>query len=110
MLSEDLLLEEAHKKGKIETVDPFITNTVFAEIPTKLPSGSYLARFEVKNDGDVKLSGEVNLSVLPYGTLQTAGFGFLGLSIAHKLSIIIPVLFFIFAPVLIFIRSKKRRR
>lgn len=108
--SGNVLLEEAHKKGKIETVNPFMTETVYAEIPTKLPSGSYLARFEIKNDDDVKLSGEVNLSVLPYGTLQTAGFGFLGLSIAHKLSIIIPVLFFICAPVLIFLRSRKRRR
>lgn len=108
--SGNVLLEEAHKKGKIETVKPFMTETIFAEIPTKLPSGSYLARFEIKNEEDIKLSGEVNLSILPYGTLQAAGFGFLGLSIAHKLSIIIPILFFIFAPVLIFLRSKKRRR
>lgn len=108
--SGNVLLEEAHKKGKIETVNPFMTETVYAEIPTKLPSGSYLARFEIKNDDDVKLSGEVNLSVLPYGTLQAAGFGFLGLSIAHKLSIVIPALFFICVPVLIFFRSRKRTR
>lgn len=108
--SGNVLLEETHKKGKIKTIDPFITDTIFAEIPTKLPSGSYLARFEIKNGDDVKLNGEVNLSILPYGTLQTAGFGFLGLSIAHKLSIIIPVVFFISVPVLIFIRSKRRRR
>ncbi len=108
--SGNVLLEETHKKGKIKTIDPFITDTIFAEIPTKLPSGSYLARFEIKNGDDIKLNGEVNLSILPYGTLQTAGFGFLGLSIAHKLSIIIPVVFFISVPVLIFIRSKRRRR
>lgn len=105
----NVLLEETHKKGKIETVDPFMTKTVFAELPTRLPSGSYLARFEVMNDKDVKLSGEVNLSVLPYGTLQTAGFGFLGLSLAHKLSIIIPVVFVLLIPFIIFLRTRRRR-
>jgi hypothetical protein len=107
--SGNVLLEEAHKKGKIDTVDPFMTETVYAELPTKLPTGSYLARFEIMNENDVKLSGEVNLSVLPYGTLQTAGFGFLGLSLAHKLSIIIPILFVLCVPVLIFVRTRRRK-
>lgn len=108
--SGNVLLEEAHRKGKIEQVEPFATKSVIAELPTKLPSGSYLARFEIMNGDDVKLSGEVNLSVLPYGTLQTAGFGFLGLSLAHKLSVIVPILFFITIPLAILIRAKRRRR
>lgn len=108
--SGNVLLEETHKKGKIEQVEPFATKSVIAELPTKLPSGSYLARFEIKNGDDVKLAGEVNLSVLPYGTLQTAGFGFLGLSLAHKLSVIVPILFFITIPLAIFLRAKRRRR
>jgi hypothetical protein len=107
--SGNVLLEEAHKKGKIETIDPFITKTVYAEIPTKLPSGSYLARFEIKNGDDVKLSGEVSLSVLPYGTLQAAGFGFTGLSVPHKLSIVLPIIFFITIPITIFVRARRRR-
>ena len=106
----NILLEETHKKGKIAKVKPFQTETVFAELPTKLPSGSYLARFEILNDTDVKLSGEVNLSILPYGTLQTAGFGFLGLSLAHQLSVIIPVLFIFSVPFIIYIRTRRRRR
>jgi len=108
--SGNILLEETHKKGKIAKVKPFQTETVFAELPTKLPSGSYLARFEILNDTDVKLSGEVNLSILPYGTLQTAGFGFLGLSLAHQLSVIIPVLFIFSVPFIIYIRTRRRRR
>jgi hypothetical protein len=107
--SGTVLLEETHKKGRIDTVDPFKTETVFAELPTKLPAGSYLARFEIENDDEVKLSGEVNLSVLPYGTLQAAGFGFLGLSLAHKLSVILPVLFVFTAFILIFMRVRRRR-
>jgi hypothetical protein len=106
--SGNVLLEETHKKGKIQAVDPFKIETVYAEVPTRLPSGSYLARFEILNGKDVKLSGEVNLSVLPYGTLQTAGFGFLGLSLAHKLSIILPILTVLVISFLIFLRIRKR--
>lgn len=105
----NVLLEETHKIGKIQTVNPFATETVYAELPTRIPSGSYLARFEIMNGDDSKLSGEVNLSVLPFGTLQTAGFGFLGLSLAHKLSIILPILFVLAVPFLIFIRSRRRK-
>jgi len=106
----NVLLEETRKKGKIKTVDPFKIETVFAQIPTRLPAGSYLARFEILNDNDVKLSGEVNLSILPYGTLQVAGFGFLGLSLVHKLSVIIPVLFIFVMSFLIFLRARKRKK
>jgi hypothetical protein len=108
--SGNVLLEETHKKGKITEVAPFHTDTVFAELPTKLPAGSYLARFEIKNDNDVKLSGEVNLSILPYGTLQAAGFGFLGLSLAHQLSLILPVLFVSIATLVIVVRTRRRRK
>ena len=104
----NVLLEETHKKGKITDIAPFKTDTVFAELPTKLPAGSYLARFEVYNDKEVKLNGEVNVSILPYGTLQTAGFGFLGLSLAHKLSVIIPIAVFFVLCILIFIRIRRR--
>lgn len=107
--SGNVLLEETRKKGKIDTVEPFNIGTVFAEIPTRLPAGNYLVRFEIKNEDEVKLSGEVNLSILPYGTLQAAGFGFLGLSLVHKLSIIIPILFVFLSCILIFLRIKRRR-
>lgn len=105
----NVLLEETHKKGKITAVDPFSTETVFAELPTRLPSGSYIARFEIKNDEEVKLSGEVNLNVLKYGTLDAAGFGFLGLSLAHKLSIILPILAFFALCTIVFVRVRRRK-
>ena len=107
--SGTVLLEETHKKGKIEKVDPFLTKTIYAELPTKLPSGSYLARFEIKNADDVKLTGEVNLSVLPFGTLESPGFGFLGLSLVHKLSLIVPVLVIVGFSALVFMRIRRRR-
>lgn len=107
--SGNVLLEETHKKRHSNEVQPFETETIYAELPTKLPNGSYLARFEILNGDDVKLDGEVNLSILPYGTLQTAGFGFTGLSLPHKLSVIIPILFIFFAFITIFVRTRRQR-
>jgi hypothetical protein len=102
------LLEEIHKKGNIKKVNPFMTETVFAEIPTKLPAGSYLARFEILNKDEIKMNGEVNVSILPYGTLQTAGFGFIGLSFIHKLSVIVPIFVLFSSIILIFIRVRRK--
>jgi len=104
-----VLLEETHNKGNIQKIDPFLTKTVFAELPTRLPSGSYLARFEIMNGDEMKFGGEVNLSVLPYGTLPEDGFGFTGLSLSHKLSIIVPILFILIAASLIFYRLRRKR-
>lgn len=108
--SGNVLLEETHQKGNVQEVDPFMTETVFAELPTRLPQGSYLARFEIKNDDEVKLSGEVNVSILPYGTLQAAGFGFSGLSLPHKLSVIVPILFALLVVLFIMVRVIRARR
>ena len=86
-----VLLEETVHKGKIDTVKPYATTEVFAEIPTRLPAGSYIARYRILNDDEVKQEGEINISILKYGTLQEAGFGFSGLSIPHKISIVLPI-------------------
>jgi hypothetical protein len=90
-----VLLEDTKNLGKIEKVAPYATGEVTAEVPTRLPSGTYIARYQIFNDADVKQEGEVNVNILPYGTLQLAGFGFIGLSIAHQISIILPILAFI---------------
>lgn len=105
----NVLLEDTRQKGKIDTVKPFAKETIFAEIPTRLPRGSYLARFEIYNDDEVKHTGEVNVNILPYGTLQAAGFGFSGLSLPHKLSVIVPVLSLVLLIVLFFFRSYQSR-
>ncbi|MAZ30315.1 hypothetical protein CL655_03465 [bacterium] len=86
------LLEETHHRNRIVRVQPFATEDVVAEIPTRLPAGSYLARYSIYNQDDIKQEGELTLNILPYGTLQTAGYGFAGLSLPHKVSIILPIL------------------
>ncbi len=86
-----VLLEETRHKGKLDKIAPYLTGDITAELPTRLPPGSYMARYSIYNGDEIKQEGELNLSVLPAGTLQTAGFGFGGLSVPHKLSLLLPL-------------------
>lgn len=104
-----VLLEETSHINKITKVAPYATEEILAEIPTRLPAGSYLARYKIYNGDTVKQEGDTSLSILPYGTLQTAGFGFSGLSLPHKISILLPV-FAILIIVLYFIYNRRLRR
>lgn len=85
------LLEETNNLGRIDTVPPYGTENVTAEIPTRLPAGTYVARYKIFNEDEVVQEGDLSLNILPAGTLQQAGFGFLGLSMAHKVSILLPI-------------------
>lgn len=86
-----VLLEETTHVGRIDTVQPYGTETITAELPTRLPAGSYVARYAIYNDDEMKQEGDLSLNILPEGTLQTAGFGFIGLSLAHKISVLLPI-------------------
>jgi uncharacterized membrane protein len=108
--SGTVLLEETHDKGKIEKINPYETKEVTASIPTRLPAGAYLARYTIKNEDDIKHEGELSLNILPYGTLQTAGFGFTGLSAMHKISVILPILALIALILLLAHTYRERRR
>lgn len=106
-----VLLEETKNIGRVPKIKPYATETVGAEIPTRLPAGSYVARYKVYNDDEVKQEGDLSLSVVPYGTLQSAGFGFAGLSLAHKISILLPIFSIIIAILyIIHIRRSRKRR
>jgi hypothetical protein len=105
----NIALEETKNKGKIPKVKPYATEEIVAELPTRLPAGTYIARYQIFNDDEVKQEGEVNMNVLPYGTLQVAGFGFLGLSMAHQVSVILPILA-ILAMIIFFIHSRRSRK
>lgn len=108
--SGQVLLEETTNINKITTVAPYATAEVIADIPTRLPVGNYMARYRVYNDDEVKQEGEVNLSILRYGTLQQAGFGFSGLSVPHKLSILLPVFALLIVILLFFYNRRFGRR
>jgi len=105
----NVLLEETKHKGKITKVAPYATQEVFAELPTRLPAGTYIARYQIFNGEEIKQEGEVNLNVLPYGTLQVAGFGFIGLSLAHQISVVLPILAFL-ALCIFIIHSRRSRK
>ncbi|MFT5037271.1 MAG: hypothetical protein ACI9VM_000850 [Candidatus Azotimanducaceae bacterium] len=94
--SGTVLLEEIEHTNRIRKIKPYATEEVLAELPTRLPAGSYLARYQIFNDEEIKQEGELTLSILPYGTLQTAGYGFFGLSLPHKISVLLPLSTIIF--------------
>jgi hypothetical protein len=104
-----VLLEETKHIGKIDKIKPFATETVVAEIPTRLPAGSYVARYKIYNGDEMKQEGDLSLTILPYGTLQLAGFGFIGLSLAHKISILLPI-FSVLIAILYIIHIRRSRK
>ncbi len=104
-----VLLEDTKNKGSVRKIKPYATEEVVANIPTRLPAGAYLARYKVYNGDEVKQEGEVSMNVLPYGTLQTAGFGFGGLSLPHKISVLLPI-FGLLILILMLIQSRRQRR
>lgn len=101
-----VLLEETKNKNRIREIAPYATDEVTAEIPTRLPAGNYIVRFKIFNGEEVKQEGEMSLSILPYGTLQQAGFGFEGLSLSHKISVLLPI-FAVAIMVLYFVYTRR---
>lgn len=104
------LLEEVHKKGKLTRIAPYATEEIIADIPSHLQAGSYRARYTIFNGDEIKHEGELTLNILQFGTLQTAGFGFLGLSFAHKISILLPLLALLALILLLAHTYRERRR
>ncbi len=108
--SGQVLLEETEHTNRITKINPFDQATVIAELPTHLPRGTYLARYQIFNGDEIKQEGELNMNILPYGTLQAAGYGFMGLSLAHKLSVLVPVFVVLVSIILILVRSTRRSK
>lgn len=105
-----VLLEETHKTGRLTKIAPYITQEIVANLPTKLPPGSYMARYSIKNGDEIKQEGELNLSILAYGTLQTAGYGFSGLSVPHKISILLPIFAVMILVLYVLYNRRERKR
>lgn len=103
------LLEETEHTGSITKIAPYATEEVVAALPTRLPEGSYIARYAIYNGDEIKQEGELNLSILPYGTLQASGYGFMGLSIAHKISVLLPI-FVVMIAILFVIHNRRSRK
>lgn len=106
-----VLLEETENIGAVDEIAPYATQNVIAEIPTRLPAGSYVARYRIFNNDDIKQEGDISLNIKQYGELQAAGFGFVGLSLAHKISVLLPLFAFVIAAIYIWhMRRNKKKR
>lgn len=104
-----VLLEETDNTGRLPKVKPYAVEDMTAYLPTRLPAGTYIARYDILNDEQVKQSGELTISIMPYGTLQKAGYGFIGLSLAHKTSILLPI-FTVLIVILYIIYARRQSR
>ena len=73
------VLETETNSNHLDSIDPFQSKQVVAEVPTYLPRGSYRVFYQIygRDDEDVIGQGTLDLSVLPPGTLTAyAGYGF----------------------------------
>ena len=82
------LLESVDNTNKIEKIAPFALKEVIAELPTRLPAGSYIAKYSIYKNSDVAQQGQINLSIQTLGSVPGyEGYGFEGLSISDKLKV-----------------------
>jgi hypothetical protein len=76
------VLETDHNSNSLDSVQPFDSKTVTAELPTYLPQGSYRVFYQIfgVSGTDVLGQGTLDLAVLPPGTLTGySGYGALEL-------------------------------
>lgn len=108
------LLETTENTNRIDSILPFDTKKVFAYIPTWLPPGSYLVKYDIKKtETESAQTGQLSLSILPRGTITGyEQYGFEGLKLADQLSIILPAAILLLAVITLVVvkRSKKRRK
>lgn len=108
------LLETTESTNAMKEILPFATKRIEAYLPTFLPTGSYKVKYNVMKEKDSSSQvGELTLSVFPKGTIAGyVGYGFEGLSLADKLTLILPVatvVLVILTPVLGRKKRKPRR-
>jgi len=109
------LLESTDNLNKIPQIPAFATQEVVAELPTRLPQGSYVAKYTIYKNSDIASQGQITLSIAAPGTvLGYVGYGFDGLSLADKLKVAAvigtPVVVLgVFTSALV-ARSRRRRR
>lgn len=91
--SQETMLERVCNTNKIKKVAPFATEEVVAELPTRLPPGSYTVKYTVYKNEEVAQQNQASMSILPVGTLPDyRGYGFDGLSLPDKIKAIAYVL------------------
>ncbi|HTY40138.1 MAG TPA: hypothetical protein VMC43_03570 [Candidatus Paceibacterota bacterium] len=108
------VMEHTENLNRLKRVQPFEIRNIVAELPTRLPPGAYRADFKVYKNDTVVREGELNMSILPRGTIPNyEGYGFSGLrSTEQALVVAIAALAIILVGSIIWgiVRFTKRRR
>lgn len=88
-LKGETLLERTENTNRLRKIKPFEEGEIEVELPTRLPHGNYTAKFRVFKDDEIKKEGELNLGILPVGSIPGyKGYGFIGLSARDKTIVI----------------------
>jgi hypothetical protein len=106
-------LETTHHTNKIEKILPFANKKVIAHLPTTLSPGGYRVKYKIAKtvEGDLAQEGELALSILPFGTITGyEKYGFEGLSLGDKLSLISPPILLILLIVFLTIWGRGSRK
>jgi hypothetical protein len=108
------LLEQTRSTNRMKRIQPFKTEEVEAHLPTHLPPGNYVARYVVYNQDEIKLEGELSMNIREDGTVVgLSGYGFMGLSLRDKATILVPVLILLLiavTPYTLGIIKKRKKR
>ncbi len=113
--NDQTLLESIDNTNPIEQIAPFAIKEIEADLPTRLPAGSYIAKYTIyKKNGDIAQQNTLNLSISPVGTLPGyVGYGFDGLSIIDKLKVAavfgVPVILVLIIIAMLISRRRRRR-
>lgn len=110
----DTLLESTDNTNSIQQVAPFATAEVVAELPTRLPAGSYIAKYTIYKNDQIAQQSTANLSISPAGTvIGYEGYGFGGLSLSDKLKVAgvlaIPIVLLLILFGILFSKWRRRR-
>ena len=114
--NDETLLESTDNTNNIEKITPFAIKEVEADLPTRLPAGSYIAKYTIYKNDQVAQQDQLNLSIGPVGSIPGyQGYGFWGLSLADKLKAVgavgIPlILILIIISMLISRRNRRKRK
>lgn len=112
-VSGQQLLEHIESTSIRDSILPFDTKKVTANLPTWLPPGGYRVKYSIEKDAERNAQkGELSLSILPLGTITGyEKYGFEGLKLSQKLMVIIPVgLVILILLIGIFFKIRKPRR
>lgn len=111
----ETLLESTDNTNNIEQITPFAIKEVEADLPTRLPAGSYIAKYTIYKNKDIAQQNQVNLQIMPTGSIPgSEPYGFEGLSLSDKLKVIgvivVPALVIVMVIAMLISRRNRRRR